>query len=394
VSRQIITGFVTDDFYVGSLGLSPKPVLITLSPSDQFPGFLESLTQQNLAPSMSWGYLAGASYYSYPTTAYGSLTFGGYDSTRVDLKKNLTLAGGVDEYRPILLGVESITSCDDSLLSEPIVAALDSSVTQMWLPISACQAFEDAFGLVWNETYSLYILSDAQHSTLLSRNASITFTLSTGISDSPDRLNITLPYGAFDLTASAPLAGNQTVKYFPLKRADNETQYTLGRTLLQEVYMIADYSRGQITLYPGIYPEGNTKPNIVTICPPNSTTCIDSSHPATTPSKKLSTGVIVGIVIGIVLVLVILASIAFVVLRRPKPPTPVADTSDSRVEKPELANTEIRISHNELEAPYRYAGNHPIAHEKSGSSIPRHELADNYPAASEATARERHELQG
>src|SRR5436190_16214359 len=131
LDHQVIDGFVTKDFYIGSLGLSPQSINIT-SLDDQFPGFLGTLSQKKLIPSTSWGYLAGASYYSFPTSAFGSLTFGGYDSTRLDLRNNLTLAGGYDQYRSILLGIEDIISDSNSFLSEPIIAALDSTVSQIW----------------------------------------------------------------------------------------------------------------------------------------------------------------------------------------------------------------------------------------------------------------------
>ena len=49
-------------------------------------------------------------------------------------------------------------------------------------------------------------------------------------------MDIVLPYASFDLLASYPRVLNAT-KYFPLKRAANESQYTLGRTFLQEAYV-------------------------------------------------------------------------------------------------------------------------------------------------------------
>ena len=323
---------------------------------------LGSLAQQNLTPSTSWGYLAGASYYSYPCSAFASLTFGGYDSTRLDNRTNLTLAGGSDPYRTMLVGIESITSESHSFLSQPIIASIDSLVNQIWLPISACRAFESAFGLVWNDTYSMYILDDAQHATLLAHNASITFTLSTGQSHSMSRLNITLPFAAFDLTAKPPLVGNETVRYFPLKQAANDSQYTLGRTFLQEVYLLADYDRGRITLYPGVYPDSTVQANIVTLCPPGSTTCGSSSSGS---SQKLSAGAVAGIVIGILALLLFLALAILFLLRHRRrqaataqhadgidsPTIPAAVAGYGTSEKPELADTQRKRPPGELEAP-------------------------------------------
>lgn len=302
-----------------------------------------------MIPSTSWGYLAGASYYSYPISAFGSLTFGGYDTSRFNESSNLTLVGGSDPYRPFLLGIESITSGGNPLLSGPIITALDSLVTQIWLPVSACKAFESAFGLVWNDTYQLYLLDDSQHSALVAKNASVTFTLSTGNGNSSDRLDITLPYAAFDLKASPPLAGNQTVNYFPLKQAANETQYTLGRTFLQEVYVLADYDHGLITLYEALYPDSSVQPNIVAICPPNSTACNSSSQ---SNSHKISTGPIVGIVIGAI-VIIVCVGIGICIKMRRKKPRPVSTATDGTgTEEPsELDGKQVRDSRDETLTP-------------------------------------------
>jgi MYXO-CTERM domain-containing protein len=385
LKHQVIGGYLTDDLYIGSLGLSPLSVNIT-SLNDGFPSLLGTLSEKGIIPSESYGYLAGAYYYGYPISAYGSLTFGGYDSTRLDLAKNLTLAGGSDAYRPILLGIESITSDSETLLSESIITALDSLVSQIWLPISACKAFESAFGLVWNETYSLYILDDPQRNALLAKNPNITFTLSTGISDSPDRLNITLPYAAFDLNASYPLAGNDTVHYFPLKQAANDTQYTLGRTFLQEVYMIADYAHGDITLYPAVYPEEFVQSNLVTICPLNSTACVDPRYgtPATqqpTKSTNFPTSAVVGSIIGVLALLGL--GIFLALRRRTKKRTRMAELEGSSValtatagDKPELADTQKPVNFNELEGPNVQNPEiwKPFSELESGMGSPRQEL--------------------
>jgi hypothetical protein len=318
-----------------------------------------------LIPSTSWGYLAGASYYSYPISSLGSLTLGGYDSSRFNVASNLTLTGGSDPYRPFLLGIESITSGDNSLLLEPIITALDSIVTQIWLPISACKAFEFAFGLVWNDTYELYLLDNAHHSALVANNASITFTLSTGHGNSTDRLNITLPYAAFDLQITPPLTGNETFYYFPLKQAANETQYTLGRTLLQEVYVLADYDRGLITLYEGVYPDSSVQSNIVTIYPPGS------------KSQKVSTGAIVGIVIGAILVCLGIG--IWIVKKRRQVPAEVTESISNAglgtSDKPELGDTQVRQARNELEAPFGYLNETLNSGFDSGYTSPRQELS-------------------
>lgn len=116
---------------------------------------------------------------------------------------------------------------------------IDSSPPDMQLPMSACQAFEQVFGLTYDPTTDLYLVDDSIHAQLQELDPSVTFRLGFLEAGGPS-VNITLPYGAFDLQASSPIYPN-TTNYFPLRHAANSTQYTLGSTFLQEAYVIADY---------------------------------------------------------------------------------------------------------------------------------------------------------
>ena len=315
LGRQIVAGYITEDFYLGVLGLSPLSVNIT-SFNDQYPSFVGTLKAENHIPSNSYGYTAGASYRSYPVSAFGSLTLGGYDSTRMDASKNLTIVGGSDTYRPLLMGIEKITSGSIQLLDTPIITALDSIVSQIWLPISACKHFESAFGLVWDSTHELYIVNETQHSALLSKNASIIFTLSTGSEQNKDaRLDITLPYAAFDLTAKPPYAGlNDSVRHFPLKQAANDTQYTLGRTFLQETYMIADYDRAALSLFPAVFPDSSIVPHLVPVTSPENMPSIAVT--SVKSPRGLSRAALIGIVVAVIILLVLMAAGALFYLYR------------------------------------------------------------------------------
>lgn len=108
---------------------------------------------------------------------------------------------------------------------------IDSTVPYIYLPTDACAEFETAFGLTWDNSTELYLLTDAQHTALQTQNPNITFTL--GNLTSSTNIDIVLPYAAFDLTVSYPIVENAT-RYFPLKRANDSSQFTLGRTFFQE----------------------------------------------------------------------------------------------------------------------------------------------------------------
>ena len=170
---------------------------------------------------------------------FGSLTFGGYDSSRF-VPSNLSFSLAPDITRDLVVGLQSITSTmtnhsTTGLLPSPILTFIDSTQPYIYLPIESCQAFEAAFGLVYNETAKVYWLDDAQHQALLAMNPNITFTIGNSLTGGTT-VDIVFPYASFDLLATSPAAETPT-RFFPLRRAANDTQYTLGRTFLQEAYV-------------------------------------------------------------------------------------------------------------------------------------------------------------
>lgn len=123
-------------------------------------------------------------------------------------------------------------STNKPLLSEGILTFVDSTVPQIWLPKDSCTLFEDAFGITYNSSIDRYTVNDTLHQQLLNSGASVSFILGNQLSGG-QTVNITLPYQAFDLELKYPIADVPT-KYFPLRQAANDSQYTLGRTFLQE----------------------------------------------------------------------------------------------------------------------------------------------------------------
>lgn len=71
LTNQLIAGFATDSFWLGSLGLSPIPFNFT-NLDDPVASILSTLRNQSYIPGTSWAYTAGASYRSPPV--YGSLS--------------------------------------------------------------------------------------------------------------------------------------------------------------------------------------------------------------------------------------------------------------------------------------------------------------------------------
>lgn len=293
---------------MGAFPLNPWPVNFT-DLNQRYPSLLTNLKNQSSIPSLSWGYTAGM--YNANPKIFGSLTLGGYDASRF-MPNTVKFAMGADISRDLLVGVQTITSGATSLLTTPIFALIDSLVPHIWLPLSACQAFERAFGLTWNETAQLYIVNDTLHTSLTSSNPTIRFTIAPDATGGQS-VAIDMPYGSFDLVtgASFPNVASGT-KFFPLRRADNDTQYTLGRAFLQNAYVTANYEYFNFSVQAAQYPSTSISQRIVTLPAKGGADVVENK-----PSG-LSTGAIVGIAIGAVAAVLILGAVMFFVLRKRK----------------------------------------------------------------------------
>ena len=178
---------------------------------------------------------------------------------------------------------------------------MDSTIPYIYLPLDACKQFEAAFGISWNDNAQAYLVNNSLHDSLQTLNAKVDFVVSNSsdVTSSDNLVTITLPYAAFDLIAEYPLAENST-RYFPLVRATNESQYTLGRTFLQEAYIIADYERRNFSISQCSWVEGAAQ-RIIPILSPD--------QPR--PPKSVNIGLIVGmVVIGVSILLAL--SILFI----------------------------------------------------------------------------------
>lgn len=160
---------------------------------------------------------------------------GGYDASRFT-PNDVTFTFAPTDTRQLVVGVQAITYSNSktttSLLSDAVLALVDSTVPYLWLPEAACTAFEDAFGITWDPIRALYRVNETLHDDLLKQNPSVVFELANGINGGPS-VNITLPYASFDLEVSYPVPRTPT-RYFPLQRASDESKVTLGRTFFQE----------------------------------------------------------------------------------------------------------------------------------------------------------------
>lgn len=173
-------------------------------------------------------------------------------------------------------------------MEDPIYVHLDFTVPHLWLPRDTCDRLASAFGLRYYASTDLYLVDEGTHKDLLLRNPQVTIGL--GASANPaERVNIILPYAAFDMEASHPVYPNAT-RYFPMRRAANDSQYTLGRVFMQEAYVIVDYERGNFSVHQALFPPSNEQ-DIITI---------QTTDTKITGREGLRTGQIIAIVMSAV----------------------------------------------------------------------------------------------
>ncbi|OQO13238.1 hypothetical protein B0A48_01466 [Cryoendolithus antarcticus] len=302
IGKQLIAAYQSNDWFVGYLGLSPYAFNFSTSDAP-IPSLIGNLVNRSAIPGPSWGYTAGAAYLETPV--YGSLTLGGYDKARIDSSNTLhDVPFGPDISRDLVVQLLSITydSEGTTLLStEPISIFIDSMVTELWLPVAVCEQFEKAFNLTWNDTASFYLIDDFVHATLAAHNPTFQFKLSSPSNISGPLVSISIPYAALDLTASAPLYPSGS-RYFPLKQAQNSTQYTLGRAFLQAAYVTADYDKQSFSVAQALFPIDWKAVDLVTI--------------GGSPAPGLSKAAIAGIAVGGAIVLIFLVLITVWLIRK------------------------------------------------------------------------------
>ncbi|KAL9000651.1 MAG: hypothetical protein Q9169_000687 [Polycauliona sp. 2 TL-2023] len=319
-----VVGIPAQPYYLGLLGLRPSN---SSRFDDSSPSFLTILKAQNLIPSLSFGYTAGAAYSEYirglifgeqitdrmtgSQGVLGSLILGGYDRSKFT-KDTVNFGINQDDSLALKAKLQSISASntltgDVQLMSDDITVKIDSDLPYLYLPNAACKNFERAFGLRWDASKELYLVSDSNHAELRTSNPSISFSFGQSKTEVVD---ITLPYQAFDLQVTQPIAENGT-NYFPLRCSSDPIKYILGRAFLQETYLLVDYELSNFALSQALF---NNQSDIVSI---DHTTVQQASVPDPESSQPsgLSHGAIAGIAIGASAAMVLFVSFLFCRLR-------------------------------------------------------------------------------
>ncbi|KAE8440591.1 hypothetical protein EG329_007049 [Mollisiaceae sp. DMI_Dod_QoI] len=312
---------------------------------------INALVERNgVIPSHSYGFTAGAKYQQKGEPI--SLTLGGYDANRF-IPHNVTFSLNPDFNAQAAIATIFVESgapgnnftVPRQLLqpSDRVSAVIDSSTPYLWLPGAVCDRFALALGLTYNDTLNLYTYDQnaSQRDALANSKLSFTFTLS-DLSSSPESVNITLPFQAFDLQLTYPAIPNSTYgdpdatkNYFPLRRAVDETQYTIGRAFLQEAYLITDYERNIFSVHQAVHtanPLGNT--SIVPILQPSNSK-FSSPGASSTDEAPAHRGVIIGVAVAAAVIITLVAFLAVFLCRRRRRQR----TAQSTDEKPTASTT-------------------------------------------------------
>lgn len=319
LTDQLIGVVNSTQYWLGSLGLGTDN---TTTGTAHTNSLLESLAAgaKAVIPSLSYGFTMGASYRLKQVPS--SLTLGGFDATRF-LPNNASFSLDASQKPTLALNELSMTgfgSADVSSLmteTEQALFTIDSTTPFLWLPETVANRLADQLALVYNETLGVYFYPNtSQYSAISTSNLSFTFGLS-NLPGSPTSLSLDIVGQAFtsmNLSFGFPglniTSDSAPIPYFPVRKAQSSTQYTLGRALLQETYLIVDYERNNFSLSQALFPlDANTVTDLVDIVPPNETS-------TNTQQDRLSTAAIIGISVGACLALAFIASVTAMYLIR------------------------------------------------------------------------------
>ncbi|KAI7248283.1 acid protease [Hortaea werneckii] len=319
LQNQVVGSLPGLEYWLGVIGVGPKPVNFT-SFNEPMPSILSQMVDNKTIPSLSWAYTAGA---SYRNESLASLTLGGYDDARSGTSR-ISLDMNPDTSRPLQVVVKNIIAENTlggtgvSLLPEATYHFVDSTVPHLWLPDNAIALFVESFGLTFDNDTDLFLINDTMRDRMRELEPTVTFILGGSIIDDTETtLNLELPFAAFDLQASFPFYQNAT-NYFPIRRAGNDSQYTFGRMLFQELYVAANFELQKFNLSQA-FTSHDYEPNIVAMpkAPEmNSNSSNSTQDGISNAESEMEPGVIAGSVVGALAAVVVAAGLVWFILRR------------------------------------------------------------------------------
>ena len=340
---QLVAIVNSTKYWTGSLGLGMDNTTIGTRKASSF---LSSLVQSQQIPGHSYGYTAGASYRLKQVPA--SLVLGGYDSNRfVPNDATFSLSPGGSP----VVAINSITldGLDNPTLMDGAghrLFEIDSTTPFLWLPETVADNFGNALGLGYNDTLGVFTYPNISHySSIMSSKLSVTFELADVLGDET-KVTLRLDGDAFtsqNLSFGFPglggTDGDDPVPYFPIRKAANATQYTLGRCFLQETYLTVDYDRNNFSVSQAKFLlDSAVNLQIVDIVAPDTNQDGVKTTSMQNSSGGLSTGLKVGIAVGVIAIIACVTTLIFIIyfLRWRRAEQKVASSQSSTQSDPPL----------------------------------------------------------
>jgi hypothetical protein len=220
----------------------------------------------------------------------------------------------------------------------------------MYLPSSTVDSIAEILALPYDAQTDHYLINDETHQRLLKWRPELTFEFASNFS-SKDTVVISLPYSSLGLQLGSPSSktGNET-RYFPIRKITKPEQSVLGRTFLQNAYLIADYDRRSFSVHQvrfSDFPPDIRKIGSGTTGNTLDTWDSDSKDRLSTQSRGLSAGAIAGIVSGSIVSALFVAVMLGLCWRRSQRLNPRVQTQDEDTKSAEL---DSKLPHNIHEA--------------------------------------------
>lgn len=264
-------------------------------PLGQNSSFLAAVTEANVAPSKAWGLWVGDRSLS---PADGTLTVGGYDSSRVAGNFTTFPLGDwtLQQPCPLQVTVSSImynqpNGSSELLTSNNMVACIEPNSDRLTFTPDVVENFANITG--YNPSFA-----DLTYPTAQAPDGNLTITLDNNHTTViPNSELVALKrgsdeFGHYEITNSSIVETSIT---YNAQSDPTTTQPILGGTYLTFNYLVVDYESGQFQMAPAVQGNQPTNPQAIkTICTPKSAV---SSTPS--PQKKSTeTGAIVGGTVG------------------------------------------------------------------------------------------------
>jgi hypothetical protein len=134
-----------------------------------------------------------------------------------------------------------------------IQSHLESNRPFIYLPPEVCDQISNMLGLDYNKKLDFYLVSNQTYTRLtntIQPNLTFSITPITRSNNPVPPVNITLPYTSLILKLDYPFADySKPTWYVPIRAATNPKQYVLGRTFLQNAYLVSDYERQSFSIH-------------------------------------------------------------------------------------------------------------------------------------------------